>query len=90
MDTNVKRGDIFYADLSPVVGSEPGGTRPVLIGQNDTGSHPSPTAVPPVKKMFITAVNATITYTGLRPRVRDFMGTREATMHTASTAATMA
>ena len=37
MDTNVKRGDIFYADLSPVVGSEQGGCRPVLIVQNDTG-----------------------------------------------------
>ena len=36
MDTNVKRGDIFYADLSPVVGSEQGGCRPVLIVQNDT------------------------------------------------------
>ena len=34
MDTTVKRGDIFYADLSPVVGSEQGGTRPVLIVQN--------------------------------------------------------
>ena len=34
MDTNVKRGDIFYADLSPVVGSEQGGCRPVLIVQN--------------------------------------------------------
>ena len=37
MDTNVKRGDIFYADLSPVVGSEQGGCRPVPIVQNDTG-----------------------------------------------------
>ena len=35
MDMTVKRGDIFYADLSPVVGSEQGGTRPVLIVQND-------------------------------------------------------
>ena len=42
MDTNVKRGDIFYADLSPVVGSEQGGTRPVLIVQNDTGNRHSP------------------------------------------------
>ena len=38
MDTNVKRGDIFYADLSPVVGSEQGGCRPVLIVQNATGN----------------------------------------------------
>ena len=39
----VKRGDIFYADLSPVVGSEQGGMRPVLIVQNDTGNKQSPT-----------------------------------------------
>ena len=39
----VKRGDIFYADLSPVVGSEQGGLRPVLIVQNDTGNKHSPT-----------------------------------------------
>ena len=39
----VKRGDIFYADLSPVVGSEQGGMRPVLIVQNDTGNKHSPT-----------------------------------------------
>ena len=45
MDTNVKRGDIFYADLSPVVGSEQGGTRPVLIVQNDTGNRYSPTVI---------------------------------------------
>ena len=45
MDTNVKRGDIFYADLSPVVGSEQGGCRPVLIVQNDTGNRYSPTVI---------------------------------------------
>ena len=45
MDTNVKRGDIFYADLSPVVGSEQGGVRPVLIIQNDTGNRYSPTVI---------------------------------------------
>ena len=45
MDTTVKRGDIFYADLSPVVGSEQGGTRPVLIVQNDTGNKHSPTVI---------------------------------------------
>ena len=44
MESTVKRGDIFYADLSPVVGSEQGGTRPVLIVQNDTGNH-SPTVI---------------------------------------------
>ena len=45
MDTNVKRGDIYYADLSPVVGSEQGGVRPVLIVQNDTGNRYSPTVI---------------------------------------------
>ena len=38
----IKRGDIFYADLRPVVGSEQGGVRPVLIIQNDTGNKHSP------------------------------------------------
>ena len=41
----VKRGDIFYADLSPVVGSEQGGIRPVLIVQNDIGNKYSPTVI---------------------------------------------
>ena len=41
----IKRGDIYYADLSPVVGSEQGGTRPVLIVQNDTGNRHSPTVI---------------------------------------------
>ena len=41
----VKRGDIFYADLSPVVGSEQGGMLPVLIVQNDTGNKHSPTVI---------------------------------------------
>ena len=45
MDTNVRRGDIYYADLSPVVGSEQGGVRPVLIVQNDTGNRHSPTVI---------------------------------------------
>ncbi|MBO4934787.1 MAG: type II toxin-antitoxin system PemK/MazF family toxin [Clostridia bacterium] len=42
---NVFRGDIYYADLSPVVGSEQGGTRPVLIVQNDVGNKYSPTVI---------------------------------------------
>ena len=42
---NVRRGDIFYADLSPVVGSEQGGVRPVLIVQNDVGNRFSPTVI---------------------------------------------
>lgn len=41
----VKRGDIFYADLNPVVGSEQGGMRPVLIIQNDIGNRYSPTVI---------------------------------------------
>ena len=45
VDTTVKRGDIYYADLSPVVGSEQGGVRPVLIIQNDTGNRYSPTVI---------------------------------------------
>ena len=45
MTTLVKRGDIYYADLSPVVGSEQGGLRPVLIIQNDVGNRYSPTVI---------------------------------------------
>ena len=44
-DMNIKRGDIYYADLSPVVGSEQGGLRPVLIVQNDVGNRYSPTVI---------------------------------------------
>ena len=45
MEPIVKRGEIYYADLSPVVGSEQGGVRPVLIVQNDTGNRHSPTVI---------------------------------------------
>lgn len=41
----IKRGDIFYADLSPVIGSEQGGVRPVVIIQNDVGNKYSPTTI---------------------------------------------
>ena len=41
----VKRGDIYYADLSPVIGSEQGGVRPVLVIQNDVGNKYSPTVI---------------------------------------------
>lgn len=41
----IKRGDVFYADLRPVVGSEQGGIRPVLIIQNDVGNKHSPTVI---------------------------------------------
>lgn len=42
---NIRRGDIFYADLRPVIGSEQGGIRPVLIIQNDIGNKHSPTVI---------------------------------------------
>ena len=45
VDMIIKRGDIYYADLRPVIGSEQGGIRPVLIIQNDTGNHHSPTVI---------------------------------------------
>ena len=45
MEMNIKRGDIYYADLSPVIGSEQGGLRPVLIVQNDVGNKYSPTVI---------------------------------------------
>lgn len=45
MCEEVKRGDIYYADLRPVVGSEQGGIRPVLIVQNDVGNRHSPTVI---------------------------------------------
>lgn len=43
--SNIKRGQIYYADLSPVIGSEQGGVRPVLILQNDVGNKHSPTTI---------------------------------------------
>lgn len=54
MALKVKRGDIYYADLSPVIGSEQGGMRPVVIIQNDIGNFYSPTVV-------IAAITARIT-----------------------------
>ena len=45
MEEQIHRGDIYYADLSPVVGSEQGGIRPVLIVQNDMGNRHSPTVI---------------------------------------------
>lgn len=42
---SIKRGDIFYADLNPVVGSEQGGNRPVVVVQNNTGNQCSPTVI---------------------------------------------
>ena len=45
MTDQIRRGEIYYADLSPVVGSEQGGVRPVLILQNDIGNKYSPTVI---------------------------------------------
>ena len=45
MSREIRRGEVFYADLSPVVGSEQGGVRPVLIVQNDVGNRFSPTVI---------------------------------------------
>jgi mRNA interferase MazF len=44
-NSDIKRGDLYYADLSPVIGSEQGGVRPVLIVQNDVGNKYSPTVI---------------------------------------------
>lgn len=44
-ETMIKRGELYYADLSPVIGSEQGGVRPILIVQNDTGNKYSPTII---------------------------------------------
>lgn len=71
MDQEVKRGDIWYAHLSPVVGSEQGGDRPVVVVQNDVGNRFSPTIiVAPVttqtqKKRFPTHVPITKAVTGI-------------------------
>ena len=45
MNNEIKRGEVYYADLSPVVGSEQGGVRPVLVIQNDIGNKHSPTVI---------------------------------------------
>lgn len=45
MERNIRRGDIFYAELNPVIGSEQGGTRPVLVISNNTGNKYSPTVI---------------------------------------------
>ena len=55
----IKRGDIFYADLNPVVGSEQGGIRPVLIVQNNVGNKYSPTLVVlPISTMALHAARS--------------------------------
>ena len=59
---SVKRGDIYYADLSPVVGSEQGGIRPVLVLQNDIGNKYSPTVI-------VAAITSQINKKRLREKV---------------------
>ena len=65
---NVRRGDIYYADLSPVVGSEQGGVRPVLIVQNDVGNRfsPPPEAGWPRTRLSCWSRSAPLTSGGLR------------------------
>ena len=62
---SVKRGDIYYADLSPVVGSEQGGTRPVLIIQNDVGNKFSPTVIAAAKSKLPTHIDVYAEHYGL-------------------------
>ena len=68
---NIKRGDIYYADLSPVIGSEQGGLRPVLIVQNDVGNRYSPTVIAAAitsklgKARLPTHIDVSCTHAGL-------------------------
>ena len=63
MNTVIKRGELYYADLSPVVGSEQGGVRPILIVQNDIGNKYSPTT-------FIAAITSQLNKAKLPTHVR--------------------
>ena len=53
----IKRGELYYADLSPVVGSEQGGVRPVLVVQNDVGNKYSPTVIAAAVTSKLTKAN---------------------------------
>ncbi|WP_152551075.1 type II toxin-antitoxin system PemK/MazF family toxin [Secundilactobacillus oryzae] len=70
-NVEIKRGDVFYADLSPVIGSEQGGMRPVLIIQNNVGNHYSPTVIVAAitarisKPKMPTHVGITANHTGI-------------------------
>lgn len=70
MERMIKRGDIFYAELNPVIGSEQGGTRPVLVISNNTGNRHSPTVI-------VAAITSRV-HTKLKlpthTEVRDFEG----------------
>ncbi|WP_179396111.1 type II toxin-antitoxin system PemK/MazF family toxin [Lacticaseibacillus absianus] len=63
MVEGIKRGDVFFADLSPVVGSEQGGLRPVLVIQNDVGNRFSPTVI-------VAAITSRIT----KPKMKTHVG----------------
>ena len=77
----VHRGDIYYADLSPVVGSEQGGMRPVLIVQNDIGNKHSPTVIAAAitsrldKAKLPTHIEVGGGTCGLAKRLKEKMGT---------------
>ena len=70
MDSNIKRGDIYYADLSPVVGSEQGGIRPVLIVQNNVGNRYSPTVI---AAAITSQINKAVSYTHLTLPTTNFV-----------------
>lgn len=81
MKKNVKRGDIYYADLSPVVGCEQGGIRPVIIIQNDTGNKHCPTVIvaaitSQIKKPLPTHIDLPANSTILLEQVRTIDKTR--------------
>ena len=59
----IKRGDLYYADLSPVVGSEQGGVRPVLVVQNDVGNKYSPTIIAAAVTSKLTKASLTRPFT---------------------------
>lgn len=70
MERVIKRGDIFYAELNPVIGSEQGGTRPVLVISNNTGNRHSPTVI-------VAAITSRVHTKAKLPthtEVRDFEG----------------
>ena len=64
----IKRGDIFYADLSPIIGSEQDGIRPVLVIQNDTGNKYSPTVITVPKKKNSLPVHVPLSGTEVLPK----------------------
>ena len=67
MERTIKRGDIFYADLNPIVGSEQGGRRPVLIVSNDIGNTHSPTVIIVPITSRVHKGKAAHTYRGRQP-----------------------